>query len=252
MDKEFRKEDFSSESNMTGEEKRTAESGRATEEMYGITASVGHLVDELNGLLFDIKNVTIESENNIILNLRTLNENILRLNAGSAVYVTNEGDTACDAGEIAALKAEIALIKEQGEKNRRLILDEIRKFRDHMLIISMAKVSDGEEESYETYNELLLSEIKSLKDDLGTVDPDALAAALAAAPPVVEYRPAESAPAPVKQDKPKAAHKPIKPPVKRAMPVAPRKVVTPVANNDLSINEILSKISSTDVKISKE
>lgn len=49
------------------------------------------------------------------------------------------------------------------------VLSEIRDLRDQMFTISMAAVSDGEEQTYESYNNIIVDEIGSVKDALSAM-----------------------------------------------------------------------------------
>ncbi len=49
------------------------------------------------------------------------------------------------------------------------LFDEIRSLRDQIFAINMASVSDGEKESYESYNNLIIDELGRIRDELDSV-----------------------------------------------------------------------------------
>lgn len=281
-------------------EDETAKDGKYGLEMDGVSASKSSvkdaaadkaasykkesadIADQIDGLLYDMTNVVLDSENSVVSNLKVLNTNVVKvkdalinfyenlnesleissadreeiLNAvmltkavlsGGAPVNYGQDFAGASKSEVEALRAEVNALRESSQRNAQMITDEIRRFRDHMLIISMAKVEDEDTVGYESYNEILLSEIKSLKSDLENMDTLVVPTASVAATSEAPQESAPAAPAPVVK---KAPPKPV---VKRtAPPVRPRKIITPATNSDLTINEILKKIGDADVKISKE
>lgn len=79
--------------------------------------------------------------------------------------------------EILALREEYQNLKETINKaiggadkaNDSKLVDEIRALRDQIFAINMASVSDGEKESYESYNNLIIDELGRIRDELDSV-----------------------------------------------------------------------------------
>lgn len=77
--------------------------------------------------------------------------------------------------EVLALREEFQLLKERMEKSALLsgdaqsdgkLLTEIKSLRDQIFAIDMASVSDGEQQSYESYNNIIVDELGEIKNEL--------------------------------------------------------------------------------------
>ena len=138
----------------------------------------------------------------------------------------------------------------------------------------MANVSDGETSSYESYSKVILDEIYALQDKL-----DELSGKLAAGGKLEADKVSEEL-ASLKAELASALnrsgdneeiikelnkikeefHRRPQPPVRQKQPEASKpvvippkkKTVTPMINKDLSINEILMKISQTDIVLKED
>lgn len=75
--------------------------------------------------------------------------------------------------EILALREEFQHMKEEFAKLSKEdgsgAVSEIKTLRDQIFAISMASVSNGDEQSYESYNNIILDEIEGLRDDVGAL-----------------------------------------------------------------------------------
>ena len=79
--------------------------------------------------------------------------------------------------EILALREEYQNLKEtinkfvgeRGAAGEDKLVGEIRALRDQIFAINMASVSDGEKESYESYNNLIIDELGRIRDELDSV-----------------------------------------------------------------------------------
>ena len=153
------------------------------------------------------------------------------------------------------------IIKTQGE-NKGELVKEIKLLRDQLFAVSMANVTDEEEQGgYESYNTLILNEIYAIQDALDGItslvkDPSSDAKI---AEEVSELRKklntalnkdnSAEVMGELKKIKDSLNKRPT--PAPSAKP-ATKKKVTPIVGKDLSINELLTKISSTDAIASED
>ena len=155
------------------------------------------------------------------------------------------------------------------------VLGELKLLRDQLFAVSMASVSDGETNSYESYNNIILNEIYALEDEFdafketGNVglskDRDKIAEELASlkeqlASALSRNADNESIIKELNNIKEAFKARPVKVAPQKAeeqsrpfvMQTAKKKKVTPIINKDLSINEILSKISETEIVLKED
>ncbi|MBQ8882867.1 MAG: hypothetical protein IJY70_05735, partial [Clostridia bacterium] len=148
------------------------------------------------------------------------------------------------------------IIKTQSE-NKGELVKEIKLLRDQLFAVTMANVTDEQEESgYESYNNLILNEIYAIQDTLDAItasvkDPSADAKI---AEEVSELRKklntalnkdnGAEVMSELKKIKDTLNKRPAPAPASKP---APKKKVTPMINKDLTINELLTKISATDI-----
>lgn len=156
------------------------------------------------------------------------------------------------------------------------VLGEIKLLRDQLFAVSMASVSDGESNSYESYNNIILNEIYALQDEFDAIkeagetnlskDRDKIAEELALLKEQLATALSRGAdndsiikelnkikeefkarPTKAASQKPEALQsKPF------VVASSKKKKVTPMINKDLSINEILSKISETEIVLKED
>lgn len=155
------------------------------------------------------------------------------------------------------------------------VIEEVKLLRDQLFAVTMANVSDGETSSYESYNKVILDEIYALEDKLdelsgkyaagGKLEAEKVSeelASLKAELSAALNRTGDNEEIIKELNKIKEEfHKRPQPPVRQKQPEAPKpvvinspkkKTVTPMINKDLSINEILMKISQTDIVLKED
>lgn len=155
------------------------------------------------------------------------------------------------------------------------VLGELKLLRDQLFAVSMASVSDGETNSYESYNNIILNEIYALEDEFDAFketgnaglskDRDKIAEELSSLKEQLSSalsRNADNESIIKELNNIKEAFKarPVKAAPQKAeeqsrpfvMQSAKKKKVTPIINKDLSINEILSKISETEIVLKED
>ncbi|MBR6788356.1 MAG: hypothetical protein IKM44_00930 [Clostridia bacterium] len=77
--------------------------------------------------------------------------------------------------EILALREEFQLMKERLEKKEKetastdKIVAEIQSLREQIFAINMAAVSDGEEQNYESYNNIIVDELSAVREELASL-----------------------------------------------------------------------------------
>lgn len=229
--------------------------------------------DEINARLDEFERVQsarldeIEKTQKLILS--TL-ENIANSHANTASVVEASGN---DIYAAIGKRLDVIESKLKGDD----VLGEIKMLRDQLFAVSMANVSDGDNSSYESYNNLILNEIYSLEDDVaamsdsmskgGGADGEKLAEELAALKSELndalnknadsdsilseiqkikdEYK---------KRPAPQAKkHQPPKYESKPPVFAQQKKKVTPIVNSkDQSINDILAKIGQTDIVVKND
>ncbi len=160
-----------------------------------------------------------------------------------------------------------------GERDDKII-DEVRLLRDQLFAVTMANVSDGETSSYESYSKVILDEIYALQDKLdelsgkfaagGKLEADKVSEELASLKAELASalnRSGDNEEIIKELNKIKEEfHRRPQPPVRQKQPEASKpvvippkkKTVTPMINKDLSINEILMKISQTDIVLKED
>ncbi len=144
--------------------------------------------------------------------------------------------------------------------------------RDQLFAISMASVSDGESNDYESYNNVILGEIYSLQDSLeaireavergGNAENEQLNKELAELKSEISDALGKSGDNEeiikelnkIKEEfKSKPAPKPKpEPPKATTVQVRKQKKVTPIMTSDPSISELIAKISNTDIVIKED
>lgn len=144
--------------------------------------------------------------------------------------------------------------------------------RDQLFAISMASVSDGESNDYESYNNVILGEIYSLQDSLeaireavergGNAENEQLNKELAELKSEISDALGKSGDNEeiikelnkIKEEfKSKPAPKPRpEPPKATTVQVRKQKKVTPIMTSDPSISELIAKISNTDIVIKED
>ncbi|MBQ7227318.1 MAG: hypothetical protein IJX05_02830 [Clostridia bacterium] len=76
--------------------------------------------------------------------------------------------------EVLALREEFQAMKEKLEKSeadssKESILGEIKSLRDQIFAINMATVSDGEQQTYESYNNIIIDELSAVREELASL-----------------------------------------------------------------------------------
>ena len=148
--------------------------------------------------------------------------------------------------------------------NKGELIKEIKTLRDQLFAVSMANVTDEEEQSgYESYNTLILNEIYALQDAIDALvdvvkDPSSDAKI---AEEVSELRKklntalrkdnGAEVMSELKKIKDSLNKRPIVP-ASSANKTAPKKKVTPMINKDLTISELLTQISATNFVLSED
>ncbi len=152
------------------------------------------------------------------------------------------------------------------------VTKETGALRDQLFAISMASVSDGESNDYESYNNVILGEIYSLQDSLeaireavergGNAENEQLNKELAELKSEISDALGKSGDNEeiikelnkIKEEfKSKPAPKPKpEPPKATTVQVRKQKKVTPIMTSDPSISELIAKISNTDIVIKED
>ena len=152
------------------------------------------------------------------------------------------------------------------------VTKETGALRDQLFAISMASVSDGESNDYESYNNVILGEIYSLQDSLeaireaversGNAENEQLNKELAELKSEISDALGKSGDNEeiikelnkIKEEfKSKPAPKPKpEPPKATTAQVRKQKKVTPIMTSDPSISELIAKISNTDIVIKED
>lgn len=152
------------------------------------------------------------------------------------------------------------------------VTKETGALRDQLFAISMASVSDGESNDYESYNNVILGEIYSLQDSLeaireaversGNAENEQLNKELAELKSEISDALGKSGDNEeiikelnkIKEEfKSKPAPKPKpEPPKATTTQVRKQKKVTPIMTSDPSISELIAKISNTDIVIKED
>ena len=152
------------------------------------------------------------------------------------------------------------------------VTKETGALRDQLFAISMASVSDGESNDYESYNNVILGEIYSLQDSLeaireavergGNAENEQLNKELAELKSEISDALGKSGDNEeiikelnkIKEEfksKPAPKLKP-EPPKATTVQVRKQKKVTPIMTSDPSISELIAKISNTDIVIKED
>jgi len=154
------------------------------------------------------------------------------------------------------------------------VTKEAGALRDQLFAISMANVSDGESNDYESYNNVILGEVYALQDSLeairqavehnGSAENERLGKELAELKFEISDALGKSGDNEeiikelnkIKEEfksKPTPAPKPKpEPPKATTVQVRKQKKVTPITASDPSISELIAKISNTDIVIKED
>lgn len=125
-------------------------------------------ISQLRAELAELKAAKADSDARSEAVLADVSENVHRMVDEPDYSVMNE---------ILALREEFQAMKDRMDKTISLVerpapddvLTEIRTLRDQIFAINMASVSDGEQQTYESYNNIIVDELNTVKDELSSL-----------------------------------------------------------------------------------
>ena len=125
-------------------------------------------ISQLRAELAELKAAKADSDARSEAVLADVGENVHRMVDEPDYSVMNE---------ILALREEFQAMKDRMDKTISLVerpapddvLTEIRTLRDQIFAINMASVSDGEQQTYESYNNIIVDELNTVKDELSSL-----------------------------------------------------------------------------------